>query len=677
VLLTGLAWCSSAVADETVEVCGSNANNVFVSSSVLGITATGRCPTTSYNGGGFGLFNSGTTTRGEAGRWQTDAPSGLELIAVIVSQLVSVGVNDGTDYGGGFYWAGGGVGTNDQTPNIMGEVFPSPSSYFGMQLICGKGTCTQPAQIAVGAFAFDVRETSGPGFSAPSGLWQTSGWIKGTWPFVASADSPSGVCSLSATLNGQLINTSTSGQDVSTWHQCGAPPINQQVDTSRYGQGALTLALNASDAAAVPASISKTVNIDNSTPTVTLSGPVDAPSTAGTQYVTATAGGSPSGIAEIVCTVDGGPAQTFPGASAQVPVSGVGPHTVSCYAQDNAVDASGAHGSSPAATWSLKIGQPTVVGIAFDKLVGLRCHSARVRVNVPGHWITVRRHGKRVKVKTRAQTRVERVMRCHPRTVRRRTVVFVRLRRHGHLVKVKRVKIVRVVVPPRVIARTSRVVAFGGGTTVNGYLGISAGIAIAGHVVRVLTAPDNSAEQFSQAAVVTTAADGTWIATLPPGPSRIVEAVYDGDPTTESASSGQVRVIVPAKAKLLGVSPRRVAWGGTVRITGQLMGGYLPAGGALVRLRIGQGSSYQTYGVQERVTGNGRFTTTYTFGAGYAGIHKSYWFQIATLPMGNYPYAPAASGRRSVLVGGHPPPQAAAPRRHRKHKRHGAKHRKR
>jgi len=195
--------------------------------------------------------------------------------------------------------------------------------------------------------------------------------------------------------------------------------------------------------------------------------------------------------------------------------------------------------------------------------------------------------------------------------------------------------------------------------------------------VRVLTAPDNSAEQFSQAAVVTTAADGTWIATLPPGPSRIVEAVYDGDPTTESASSGQVRVIVPAKAKLLGVSPRRVAWGGTVRITGQLMGGYLPAGGALVRLRIGQGSSYQTYGVQERVTGNGRFTTTYTFGAGYAGIHKSYWFQIATLPMGNYPYAPAASGRRSVLVGGHPPPQAAAPRRHRKHKRHGAKHRKR
>jgi hypothetical protein len=497
---------------------------------------------------------------------------------------------------------------------------------------------------------------------------------------VASGDSPSGLCSLSASLNGQLIDTTTSPQDVSTWHQCAAPVISQSVDTSRYGQGGLPLTLSASDAAGVPASLTKTVYVDNSSPTISLSGPVDSPSTAGTQYVTATAGGSPSGIADIVCSVDGGPAQSYSGASAQVPVSGIGMHTASCYAQDNAVDPSGVHGSSSMASWSLKIGEPTVVGIAFDKLVGLRCHRARVRVKVAGHWITVRRHGKRAKVKTRAHTRVERVMRCHPRTVRRRTVVFVRLRRHGHVVRVKRIKIVRVVVPPRVIAKTSRAVAFGRGTTVNGYLGTSAGIAIRGHAVSVLTAPDNGTGQFTQAAVVTTAANGTWTATLPAGPSRIVEAVYDGDPTTESASSGQVRVIVRAKVKLLSVT-RRVPWGGTVRITGQLLGGYLPPGGALVRLRIGQGNSYQTYGVQEHVTGTGRFTTSYTFGAGYAGIYKKYWFQIATLPMGDYAYAPAASGRRSVLVGGHPRPPAPRRRHHKpgrgqKHTHHRAKHHK-
>ena len=448
------------------------------------------------------------------------------------------------------------------------------------------------------------------------------------------------------------------------------------VDTTRYGQGALPLTISASDAAGVPASVTKTAYVDNSTPTISLSGPVDAPSTAGTQYVTATAGGSPSGIADIVCSVDGGPAQSYSGGSAQVPVSGIGTHSVSCYAQDNAVDPSGAHGQSSTTTWSLKIGQPTVVGIAFDKIIGLRCHSARVRVKVPGHWITVRRHGKRMKVKTRAHTRVERVMRCHPRTVRRRTVVFVRVRRHGHLVKVKRIKIVRVVVPPRVIARTSRAVAFGRGTTVNGYLGTSAGIAIGGHTVRVLTAPDNGGGQFTQAAVVTTAANGTWTATLP---ARTVTDRRGGLRRRPDDGGRFLRAGPCDRAGQSEAAQRlatRVAWGGTVRITGQLFGGYIPPGGALVRLRIGQGSTYQTYGVQEHVTGNGRFTTTYTFGAGYAGIYKSYWFQIATLPMGDYPYAPAASGRRSVLVGGHPRPPAT-PRRHHKHKRHRAKHRKR
>ena len=88
----------------------------------------------------------------------------------------------------------------------------------------------------------------------------------------------------------------------------------------------------------------------------------------------------------------------------------------------------------------------------------------------------------------------------------------------------------------------------------------------------VLTAPDNGRDQFRQAEVVSTAADGTWVARLRPGPSRLVEAVYQGTQTTEPTVSGQVRVVVPAKLKLLRVSPRRVAWGHTVRITGRLLG---------------------------------------------------------------------------------------------------------
>ena len=76
-----------------------------------------------------------------------------------------------------------------------------------------------------------------------------------------------------------------------------------------------------------------------------------------------------------------------------------------------------------------------------------------------------------------------------------------------------------------------------------------------------------------------------------------------------------------------------------------------------------------TYGIREHVSGNGRFTTTYTFGLGDPSDFQPFWFQIASLPMGNYPYAPAASRRVTVIVGGDPsPPAQRRPRHRRRHK---------
>jgi hypothetical protein len=245
--------------------------------------------------------------------------------------------------------------------------------------------------------------------------------------------------------------------------------------------------------------------------------------------------------------------------------------------------------------------------------------------------------------------------------------VWKTVRRRGKLVRVKRYKTIRVVEPPHVVYHDSKRVGHGNGATVSGWLGMPDGTALSGQVVAVYTAPDNGLGQFTQAALATTATNGTWSAALAPGPSRLVEAYYAGGTTFEPSVSSQVRVIVPAKIKLIRVSPSRVSWGGTVRIVGQLEGGYLPPGGALVRLRIGSGKSYTTYGVQEHVTGDGRFATTYRFGLGDASVYRTYWFQIATLPMGSFPFAPSASGKRFVTVGGHP----SIPVRHRrKHRRH-------
>jgi hypothetical protein len=177
-------------------------------------------------------------------------------------------------------------------------------------------------------------------------------------------------------------------------------------------------------------------------------------------------------------------------------------------------------------------------------------------------------------------------------------------------------------------------------------------VPLPGQPVQIQAAPDNGFGAFSQIANATTASDGSWTATLPPGPSRIIRAVTGGTATI-LPSSGQATAIVPARIRLIKVWPQHVAWGGTVHLTGQLFGGYLPPDGALVRLRIGYGSTYNTYGVEEHVTGNGRFSTVASFGPGDPNVVRTYWFQIASLPMGNYPFAPAASQRVPVIVGGH------------------------
>jgi hypothetical protein len=215
---------------------------------------------------------------------------------------------------------------------------------------------------------------------------------------------------------------------------------------------------------------------------------------------------------------------------------------------------------------------------------------------------------------------------------------------------------VRVVLRPHQVISARKVVAHGHATTVSGWLGTASGVALGGQTVDVLAAPQDGHSAYSVVTAATTGADGGWSARIPAGPSRSITAAYAGGPTTQASSSAPIQMVVPARIELLRVSPRRVAWGATVRLTGVLKGGYLPPGGALVRLRIGLGRAFTTYGVHEHVGGTGRFTTSYTFGAGDPAIHRRYWFQLASLPMGNYPYAPASSRRMAVLVGGHPHP---------------------
>jgi hypothetical protein len=545
---------------------------------------------------------------GDRGGWQANAPEGLEIVAASVPNGSLSAIIDG-GWSGGPYWRGGSANVTTNTQGGTWSGFASP--FFGFELACAS-SCAAPGNAAVDVMAvsLNVRETVGPSFTAPGGLWQANGWVRGGWPLDFSGDSPSGVCALSGTLNGIAFNgTSVAPATTATWHQCSVPAVSTTIKTASYGQGPVPLVLVGRDAAGNVGSVSKTVNVDNSVPSLSLSGPADAPSTAGAQFVTATAGGSPSGIDQIVCSVDGLPAQPHPGAVAHVPVSGLGEHQVSCTAYNNAVDPNGVRGVSQTQAGSIKIGTPTAPDVTFARLAGLWCKLEK-------------RHHRAIGVTT-----------CH--LERRKRV------RHKS-------------VASHLKAKAKKRVRYGRAAAVSGWLGLADGSPLGGRTVEVLTAPDDDTGRFTPAAEVITAANGTWTVSLPAGPSRLIKATYAGSATTLQSTSGQVNLLVPAKVKLKSVTPRQVAWGQTVTIKGRLLGGYLPTGGVNVRLRIGFAKANTTFGVKEHVSGAGNFTATFTFGPDSPQVHRTYWFQIASLPAGDYPYTPSASNRMYVEVGGRP-----------------------
>jgi hypothetical protein len=193
-------------------------------------------------------------------------------------------------------------------------------------------------------------------------------------------------------------------------------------------------------------------------------------------------------------------------------------------------------------------------------------------------------------------------------------------------------------------------VAFGQPVRLHGLLISSAGIPLAGQPVAILAAPDNGSNVFTEAAAVTTAQDGTWTAMLPSGPSRIIEASYAGSPTILPAS-GYATVITPAKIEITHVTPDRAPWGSTVRVTGRVLGGYIPASSKLLRLDLGIVGIPGLSKIQgiPNVSPDGTFTTTYKF-ARYQGVVR-FWLQVSSLPEADFPFSPAHSKRWIVTLG--------------------------
>lgn len=617
---------------------------------------------TTSNGGSFGLqlncppgnltsypmglsLGGGTAASGQYATWYTAVPSGMQITRASVVTYFARNLTAGQWAGDWTFGAAGhqSLANTIGAPGSLGSaifgVSPTgpPATLFGWSIQCraSSGCSNNGDLIQVGNVSVTALETQGPTIS-PSGLWDASGYVWGRWPVVASANGPSGVCNFWATYGGHVVASMVNQRDQSVWDQCGSAVVNQTVDTAdpSYGQGAVQLTFNDSDAAGQMGPVQKTVYVDNIRPGMSLSGPTDVSSAAGTQYITATATAGASGVRGISCSIDGAPAQWHANSSWQIPFVSLGVHYVRCVSENNSYSANGQPNSSAPATWMLSIRQPSVSTASFSALKGLQCSRVRTRERIRAHWVTIRKHGKLVSVRRRARIVVRRVVRCHAR------VVVKRICHVGHCIKQ------RIVVPPYTAQESTDRVRFGKGATVSGWLGTPSGYPLSGQQVQIMTAPDNGSNAFSQAAVVTTGPYGTWSAGLPPGPSRLVEAVYGGASTIEPATSGQIHLVVPAKVRLI-VRPRRVRWGRTIRIAGRVLGGYIPAG-KLLRLRIGVSGLRETVGIPN-IDPSGRFHTTWTFASGNGVVR--YWFSVSTLNEADYAYAPGSSRRVYVTVG--------------------------
>ncbi len=629
-----LALAANATAGTLwLKTCGSYGRGILaLRQPPAGIAVTSGCP-----GKPITIQSRGTAAAGARGQVQATAPPGVSIVHFWIDNydLGVSGVNDRTGFGGGFYWAGGGAGARDGMTGYSSPVLNS--RYVGWQIVCGFRRCTNTgAAIDVYDFNIQAVENSGPGLIATTALWYARGWIRGSWPLGFSGQDVSGVCDLTATVAGQSIQGPMSGKDPTQWTQCHTRGFSSTINTADYPNGAVPMSIHAENAADVWSSAAKSLAIDNQPVSIQISGPTDVPTTAGVQRVNATAAAGVSGVSGIGCSLDDAQWRWRPQASVSVPISGVGVHRLRCSAANNARDASGHVATSRPATWTLRVRRPSVSALSFHRVVGgLRCHRSRARIRVAARWVRAHRGRRTVRVKRAAHVRVVRVVRCRPRMVRRRVRVRGRWRAR------------RVAVLPHT-AHVSKRVRYGAGTTVSGWLGTSRGTALGGQRVRILTAPDNGLRRFRRARVVRTGPDGRWRARLRAGPSRLVRAVYDGASTVEPASSGAVRIVVPASIALRSVRPRHARWGQRITIPGRLGGGFLPRAGERVDVWLRyQGGVADIANIL--VTGRGRFKVGYRFSRGRGTVRYPVW--VSTTADSAYPYAPARSRRTLVRVG--------------------------
>ena len=144
----------------------------------------------------------------------------------------------------------------------------------------------------------------------------------------------------------------------------------------------------------------------------------------------------------------------------------------------------------------------------------------------------------------------------------------------------------------------------------------------------------------------TTGADGSFIASVPAGPSRLIDVAYRAY-TGDSAYAAQARIQESVRAGVqLSVSPRRTGSEGTITLSGQV-GGPIPRQGVVVDLLVHYRGRWEPFRTP-RTNSHGRFRVLYQF---EGGVGRFPFRALAFGGQSGFPFSSGESGAVDVSTG--------------------------
>ncbi len=197
----------------------------------------------------------------------------------------------------------------------------------------------------------------------------------------------------------------------------------------------------------------------------------------------------------------------------------------------------------------------------------------------------------------------------------------------------------------------TRATPFGHGLSYAGRLTLASGIAQGGMPVEIVETFSAGADSGQRTTTVETAADGTFVTRLAPGPSRQVEAVFAGSRTLTRASGGAVGMLVLSDVRMHTSSSKARIGGAPIVFSGGVgdLGAPIPAGGRPVELQFRfPGSDWSEFRTVQ-TDAHGHFRYPYSFSDDDSrGVR--FQFRAFAPAQDGWPYEPAFS--RPVFVTG-------------------------